>query len=324
MEMKSDLDLSGKLIIKVQLGDDIRRIPIHNESLTYDELVLMMQRVFRGKLSANDDITIKYKDEDGDLITIFESNDLSFAIQCSRILKLQILLNADLKKDSHTALSSNEVGNLKKQLRSIRDQVNTILETIDVQETKPTNTGRGDAGDSSNIDLNQSGPSMSKVNSSEFDPLQEKNQKNGTEEAKDNSKPSTPQINNEAGSRPQSVSMTTTPSQQSVVTSAANPHGMSDYFGRASNAGNFPGMQYSSLPYPQQYNFQSSGRYVPQVMETPQQVSSSNYSNANLPYGQQQQYGHSPVVYPSSTQGNPYPKGFAQPSPQHGFMPPRQ
>lgn len=63
MDIKNELDLSGKLIIKVQLGDDIRRIPIHNESLTYDELVLMMQRVFRGKLSANDDITIKYKDE---------------------------------------------------------------------------------------------------------------------------------------------------------------------------------------------------------------------------------------------------------------------
>lgn len=57
------LDLTGKLIIKVQLGDDIRRIPIHNESLTYDELVLMMQRVFRGKLNSSDEITIKYKDE---------------------------------------------------------------------------------------------------------------------------------------------------------------------------------------------------------------------------------------------------------------------
>lgn len=64
--MKTDLDLSGKLIIKVQLGDDIRRIPIHNEAITYDELVLMMQRVFRGKLTANDDITLKYKDEGKD------------------------------------------------------------------------------------------------------------------------------------------------------------------------------------------------------------------------------------------------------------------
>jgi protein TFG len=45
------------------LNDDIRRIPIHNEDITYDELVLMMQRVFRGKLSTSDDIALKYKDE---------------------------------------------------------------------------------------------------------------------------------------------------------------------------------------------------------------------------------------------------------------------
>lgn len=63
MDAKNEMDLSGKLIIKVQLADDIRRIPIHNESLTYDELVLMMQRVFRGKLTASDELTIKYKDE---------------------------------------------------------------------------------------------------------------------------------------------------------------------------------------------------------------------------------------------------------------------
>lgn len=61
--MNGQLDLSGKLIIKAQLGEDIRRIPIHNEDITYDELVLMMQRVFRGKLLSNDEVTIKYKDE---------------------------------------------------------------------------------------------------------------------------------------------------------------------------------------------------------------------------------------------------------------------
>ena len=65
------LDLSGKLIIKVQLGNDIRRIPIHNEDITYDELVLMMQRVFRGNLNSNDEVTIKYKDEGAHLIIYF-------------------------------------------------------------------------------------------------------------------------------------------------------------------------------------------------------------------------------------------------------------
>ena len=64
------LDLAGKLIIKATLGEDIRRIPIHNDDLTYDELVLMMQRVFRGSLDPAEELLLKYKDEDGDLVTI--------------------------------------------------------------------------------------------------------------------------------------------------------------------------------------------------------------------------------------------------------------
>ena len=51
------------MAMQVQLKDDIRRVPIHNEDITYDELVLMMQRVFRGKLSTSDDVLLKYKDE---------------------------------------------------------------------------------------------------------------------------------------------------------------------------------------------------------------------------------------------------------------------
>ena len=55
-------DWSGKVVIKARLEDDIRIIPIHNEDITYDELILMMQRVYRGTLSSSDEITIKYQD----------------------------------------------------------------------------------------------------------------------------------------------------------------------------------------------------------------------------------------------------------------------
>lgn len=62
-ENASGLDLSNKLVVKVTLGNDIRKLPIQNDDITYDELLLMMQRVFKGKLSASDDVLIKYKDE---------------------------------------------------------------------------------------------------------------------------------------------------------------------------------------------------------------------------------------------------------------------
>ncbi|XP_067897077.1 protein TFG isoform X3 [Heterodontus francisci] len=124
--MNGQLDLSGKLIIKAQLGDDIRRIPIHNEDITYDELVLMMQRVFRGKLQSNDEVTIKYKDEDGDLITIFDSSDLSFAIQCSRILKLTLFVNGQPRP-----LESNQVKYLRRELIELRNKVNQLLDSLE-------------------------------------------------------------------------------------------------------------------------------------------------------------------------------------------------
>jgi protein TFG len=105
------MDLSGKLIIKVQLGQDIRRIPIHNDDITYDELILMMQRIYRNQLQPQDELLLKYKDEgiskiymsllkcyslsffislDDDHVTLADQSDLDFAIQCSRILRIII------------------------------------------------------------------------------------------------------------------------------------------------------------------------------------------------------------------------------------------
>ena len=60
------MDLSGKVIIKAQLGTDIRRIPIHNEDITFDELLLMMQRVFR--LEPSVEMQLKYRDEDDEQV----------------------------------------------------------------------------------------------------------------------------------------------------------------------------------------------------------------------------------------------------------------
>ena len=82
---------SGQLIIKAAYGEDIRRIPIHNDDLTYDELVLMMQRVYRGVIPADQELVLKYKDEDGDLVSLADSNDLSYAIQYSRYRSARVL-----------------------------------------------------------------------------------------------------------------------------------------------------------------------------------------------------------------------------------------
>ncbi|XP_063920080.1 protein TFG-like isoform X2 [Zophobas morio] len=327
MDTKSELlDLSGKLIIKVQLGDDIRRIPIHNEAITYDELVLMMQRVFRGKLLANDDITIKYKDEDGDLITIFDSSDLSFAIQCSRILKLQILPSSDKKSETVSILSASDVINLKQQLKSIRNQVNKLLDSLEIGENV-TVPATSTTQDKSGSDIPNS---LNKVNSSEFDPLKDKSQANGTEESKETPKPTpTPPVSggNEAQShQPHPVPGPGLPMPQGqpiAASTAASHHNMNDYYNRTSTP-SYPQMGYRSVPYPQQqYSYSGYGQQV-----DPTQVPSSNaYTNpqqSNVTYPGQQ-YSHPPPGVYGQGQANPYSKAYTQPSPQHGYnLPPHQ
>jgi len=177
-------DLTGKLVIKVQLGDDIRCIPILNEEITYDELVLMMQRVYQGKLTNTDEIVIKYKDEDGDMVTIFDSSDLSFAIQCSSILKLILIVNGGPRP-----LDPEEVKHVKKELQGIRDKVNHLLDCLDETNSstvehdltsadKDVRTVSGNHNEASHQSVNAQRPiavqQLSVGSSKEFDPLSQK------------------------------------------------------------------------------------------------------------------------------------------------------
>ncbi|TTM51868.1 Protein TFG [Bagarius yarrelli] len=165
--MNGQLDLSGKLIIKAQLGDDIRRIPIHNEDITYDELLLMMQRVFRGQLQSSDEVTIKYKDEDDDLITIFDSSDLSFAIQCSRILKLTLFVNGQPRP-----LESCQVKHLRKELIQLRNRINSLLDSLEPpsEPALESNNHETECVDAVDTAMKQA-PTVSAASMSAFDPL---------------------------------------------------------------------------------------------------------------------------------------------------------
>ncbi|KRZ65966.1 Protein TFG [Trichinella papuae] len=161
------VDYSKTLIIKVKLGDDIRKIPIPNDDITYDELVLMMQRVFKDKLSATDDVTVKYIDDDGDLVTILDSSDLAFAIQCHRVLRLTLLV-----RESSTEMKTDTAIEIVRSLEVIRDSAIDVLEKIErcslltssgVSSQTDSQPTVGE--DSSSVDLSKQGM--------EFDPLQQ-------------------------------------------------------------------------------------------------------------------------------------------------------
>jgi len=164
----SNMDMTGKLIIKASLGDDIRRIPIHNDDLTYDELVLMMQRVFKGVLDPEEDLLLKYKDEDGDLITITDNSDLSFAIQYCRVLRLAIIVGGEGNKKVGT------VGiEVTKELREIRDRVNKLLDMVSDSSKGPSDSVGGGEPSEGGVAEEAVGHvgQISQVENREFDPL---------------------------------------------------------------------------------------------------------------------------------------------------------
>ena len=119
------------------------RIPIHNDDLTYDELILMMQRVYRGELAPEDDVTLKYKDEDGDLITIFDSSDLACAISYSKILKLTLFVNGKMPSGGGNAVIGQGRHSVLSKLRryAIDRLVELVPLTKESQDLKFTQPG---------------------------------------------------------------------------------------------------------------------------------------------------------------------------------------
>jgi hypothetical protein len=72
---------------------------------------------------------------DGEMVTINDSTDLSFAIQCCPILRLRIYLkkDEDLKMK---VLKDLPIGIVRSELRDLRDRVNRMLDLLDVEDDK--------------------------------------------------------------------------------------------------------------------------------------------------------------------------------------------
>lgn len=60
-EKSGNADMEATLI-KARFGNDVRKVSLHhNEDISYDDLCIMMQRIFKIESSAN--ITLKYRDD---------------------------------------------------------------------------------------------------------------------------------------------------------------------------------------------------------------------------------------------------------------------
>ncbi|KAI8078719.1 uncharacterized protein BX664DRAFT_342547 [Halteromyces radiatus] len=115
--------VTGDIVIKCRFGKDIRRLTI-NQAPTYDELCLMMCRIF--KLPNTEDITLKYTDNENDLISLIDDNDITHAISQSNLLKVTILDKASLDTVAPGVLPED----LRLQLTSLRDSLDSILRYV--------------------------------------------------------------------------------------------------------------------------------------------------------------------------------------------------
>jgi hypothetical protein len=108
------------------------------------ELVLMMERIFAGKISNSDELTIKYLDDDGDKITLLNDSDLTVALHFHKILRLFVLVNGNEQINNNSTENLNKEGSLidaktfRNELQQIRNSVQTILDRLQLSTNQGT------------------------------------------------------------------------------------------------------------------------------------------------------------------------------------------
>merc|ERR1719237_1748055 len=144
----------------------------------------MMQRVFRGTLDPNEELVLRYKDEDEDLVTISDNSDLSFALQYCRLLRLTITckglqvtrLKTQLRKVVELQEGPGVEGEVVRELREIRDRVNKLLDLVADSGTNKSEGQQQEPKDAEVVEETASVQSVAPVESREFDPLGQMNQ----------------------------------------------------------------------------------------------------------------------------------------------------
>lgn len=92
----------------------------------------MMERIFAGKISNSDEITIKYLDDDGDKITLLSDSDVTVALQFHKLLRLFVLVNGQEQVNSSPSKEGSliDAKTFRTELQQIRNSVQTILDRL--------------------------------------------------------------------------------------------------------------------------------------------------------------------------------------------------
>jgi hypothetical protein len=104
----------------------------------------MMERIFAGKISNSDELTIKYLDDDGDKVTLLNDSDLTVALHFHKLLRLFVLVNGKEQIQNTSTENLHQEGSLidaktfRNELQQIRNSVQTILDRLQLPTNQDT------------------------------------------------------------------------------------------------------------------------------------------------------------------------------------------
>jgi len=131
--------MSALTVIKFYCDDEIKRIPMNRSlgELTYDELCVIVQRVWKSKLSTDiNNLVLKYVDDEGDQICLESDIDVTHALGFSSCLKVHVYDKETIPVDSKSAISNltleeKSLESIKKVVKNSRDTLNKLLEQLE-------------------------------------------------------------------------------------------------------------------------------------------------------------------------------------------------
>lgn len=122
-------------VLKAKYGTDIRKSQLHHtQDLNFNDLVLMMQRVFQIKSSTS--VSLKYRDSEGDWITLANDDDVVFALQHEPSLYVEVFTDGDRVSRQLSPITASD--SIVTSRNSIKEEVTNDHHTsITQRQTAP-------------------------------------------------------------------------------------------------------------------------------------------------------------------------------------------
>eukprot|EP00833_Pecoramyces_ruminatium_P000796 jgi/Orpsp1_1/1174828/evm.model.c7180000051585.1 len=105
--------------------------------LTYDELCVIVQRIWKSKLSTDiNNLVLKYVDDEGDQICLENDNDVNHALSLSSCLKIHVYDKETIPVNTKSlipklSLEEKTLESIKNIVKNSRDTLNNIIEQLE-------------------------------------------------------------------------------------------------------------------------------------------------------------------------------------------------